>query len=836
MPKSTLILAILVISNATTNLAQVNTAELYGIIKDPSGNTIARATIKVQTLDTGLARTMITPDSGTYAFLGLRPGLYSVSVEAAGFRPVLAKSITLTVGQKAELPFQLEISPVVEAVEILSNTQLLEARRVSVATTIVERLIKSLPSDGRDYIKFTLLDSAATRANQPSIPPVPVIGPNIHGQQGRANMVNLDGVDAMDNTINGVRATIPQDAVQEFELLKSGYGAEYGRSSGAVINIISKRGTDKFQGDAFGLLRSRNISATSPFAGEPNPGDTNVQAGFSLGGPIRRVDTSFFTSFETTQRNSIGFSSIGRDNYGFQEIPNPYGPGSLLLTAEQAKFIRSAPAALAIPYSQVADQASRTALFGNTPGGPTTFALIPTPLPPSFKGITSEAGNYGSGNDSYIYSLRLDHNFSEVHSIFIRLGINAGNEYGRPSNSETQISALNAFSRTTNLSVRDVAISTQFNSSFGPAWLNELRFQFSRRGLGLTANSESVAFEIPGVASIGTEPLAPVSRVEKRWQLNENVSYIHASHTYKAGVDFNYIPATASFPLNQAGLYSFPVTLSVNSPLLSSVLGSQLASELKHAGAPGFTSAQLYGMGLPDFFFQQFGGVTRATASYRNTTLGLFLQDSWKIASNFLLQYGVRYDVETMSKKGAASPLFQQAEDALGVVQFIPKDTNNVAPRLGFSWDPFSSRKTVVRASYGLYYGHPLTALSFLSDVVDGADSPFLVSSQLTGAADLFRGRALTPIGTTLLNPVLGYRPDQQRYDSLSPIFLDADLALANSPILPTTLPVAANLKYTMAQQVTFVGPSSATSMSTFSGSGAGPVTVRLLEVSRVAW
>lgn len=209
-------------------------------------------------------------------------------------------------------------------------------------------------------------------------------------------------------------------------------------------------------------------------------------------------------------------------------------------------------------------------------------------------------------------------------------------------------------------------------------------------------------------------------------------------------------------------------------------------------------------MGLPDFFFQQFGGLSRATVPYRNIALGAFVQDSWKISSNFLLQYGARYDIEYISKGNATSALFQRAETLLGVVQFIPRDTNNVAPRLGFSWDPFANGRTVIRASYGLYYGHPLTGLRFLADVVDGVNSPFLVSSQLTGAADLFQGRAFTPIGTTLLTSSLGYRPDQQRFDPLAPAFLDVESALASSPILPTTLPIARNFRYSSSQQVTF--------------------------------
>ena len=162
--------------------AQVNTAELYGVVKDPSGNVVPAARIRAVTLDTGLTRTMVTQENGGYAFLGLAPARYSVSIDAPGFRPVLAKEITLNVGQKAELLFKLEISPITEALEVLSNTKLLEARRTSVATTIVERLIKSLPSHNRDTISFALLDSAATRENQASLPPIPVVGLNKIGR------------------------------------------------------------------------------------------------------------------------------------------------------------------------------------------------------------------------------------------------------------------------------------------------------------------------------------------------------------------------------------------------------------------------------------------------------------------------------------------------------------------------------------------------------------------------------------------------------------------------------------------------------------------------------
>jgi hypothetical protein len=247
-----------------------------------------------------------------------------VYAEATGFRPVLSKEVVLTVGQRAELSFRLEVNPVMEAIEILSKTQLLEARRTSVATTIVERLIKELPSSTRDAFGFTLLDSAATRENQASLPPVPVTGLNLEGQQARANMVTIDGVDAIDNTINGVRITVPQDAVQEFQILKSGY-TEHGRSSAAVINIVSRQGGARIQGDLFGLLRSRHVSATHPFACEPDPGDTNTQAGFTLGGPLRKQKTFFFVGLTRHRKTPPAYPPSGATITSLLKSKTPMG-------------------------------------------------------------------------------------------------------------------------------------------------------------------------------------------------------------------------------------------------------------------------------------------------------------------------------------------------------------------------------------------------------------------------------------------------------------------------------------------------------------------------------
>jgi hypothetical protein len=165
----------------------------------------------------------------------------------------------------------------------------------------------------------------------------------------------------------------------------------------------------------------------------------------------------------------------------------------------------------------------------------------------------------------------------------------------------------------------------------------------------------------------------------------------------------------------------------------------------------------------------------------------------------------VRYDIEYTPILPPSSSLSDNGQQLLGVVQGIPRDTNNWAPRLGFAWDPFRDGATVIRGSYGLFYGHPLTGIIFLSDVVDGAQSPYLVAPHLAGADDLFQGRAFSgALGAAVANPLLGYLSSQQRYDPLSPVFSTQSTALALSPILSQTLPVSGNFEYDYAQQGTF--------------------------------
>jgi hypothetical protein len=172
------------------------------------------------------------------------------------------------VGQSKELPITLSVSGVETVVNVSSEAELVETTRSSTTNTIDQRRIDNLPINGRNYINFAQTDSQVVRDNAPNTGAAPTSGLNFSGQRARSNLVNVDGADATDNSVNGVRSTVSQEAVQEFQIITNGYAAEYGRASGGVVNIITRSGSNDFHGDVFGYLRNRNFQAVNPFSTE----------------------------------------------------------------------------------------------------------------------------------------------------------------------------------------------------------------------------------------------------------------------------------------------------------------------------------------------------------------------------------------------------------------------------------------------------------------------------------------------------------------------------------------------------------------------------------------
>jgi hypothetical protein len=830
-----------------------STGDLRVTVKDPKGGAITNATVTARDVAKGLERTGAGDSQGGYSVRQLPPGTYSVTVDVPGFAKAEAPGVAITVGQMAELPVTLSVATGKEVIEVSAQADLVETSRTSTTDTIGQRRIDDLPINGRNYINFTLTDSQVVRDNAPNTGAAPTSGLNMSGQRARSNLVNVDGADATDNSVNGVRSTVSQEAVQEFQIITNSYAAEYGRASGGVVNIITRSGSNDFHGDVFGYLRNRDFQAVNPFSTTSNPAYTRVQAGAAFGGPIKKDKTYYYFSYEVTRRHETGFSSIGQGNFGLtpfdtSQVGLPLG--TLQLTPDQISFLTNPTVLTAeatVPgvaqavgnYAAIAGASSGMAVNGAWPtnlgGLPGFISTCQSPgtcfVPASYQTLTSQEGNFPVFEGTSLYSLRLDHNINNNNRLSLRVNASPSTVTGIEVSGQDQPFGQNAYSRTSQQTYRDVAGVAQDTLTLGTNKVNELRFQYARRGLAYFYNTQipggaDPAVNIPGFAYFGREPYSYIQRVEKRYQFTDNFSWTIGRHDTKLGVDFNYIPLKATFTVNYGGVYDFG-SLSAANSLPAATFGALSGALPANFSIPGLSAVQAYGFGVPGDFIQ---GLGSPTDTFTNKPLGLFWQDSWRIRQNLTLNYGVRYDVEFPPKLKPPQGLALPAYNALGLQKGIQTDTNNFQPRLGVAWDPKGDGKTVVRASFGLFYDHPLLGLYFLGDASDGSSSgqlAFVGTGVCTGAGNpgnlnaipIFQGLVnqpqCAPSPFPLANADLFYEPNQQQFQSLNTpqsVFLNQNylnLNLANpqqSTFLPLGFqpfgyPQAKNFIYAYSQQ-----------------------------------
>ena len=693
----------LVVTLAALAFAQgVATGDLHITVRDPKGGLVTNANVAARDEAKGFERSTAINSDGEYRIVALPPGTYHVTVQAAGFATAEISNVTITVGQMAELPVALSVSGTNETVNVSADALLVETTRTSTTDTINQRRIDNLPINGRNYINFALTDSQVVRDNAPSIGAAPTSGLNISGQRARSNLVNVDGADAIDNSTNGVRSTVSQEAVQEFQIIPNSYAAEYGRAAGGVVNIVTRSGSNDFHGDVYGYLRNRNFQAVNPFSTVPNPAYTRVQAGTAFGGPIKKDKTFFYFSYEITRRHETGFSSIGQNNFGLVpfDATNIFAPGlappgtfDIQVTPQQAQFLGSfgaIPPAPVLPllqaYAFTAGASSGIALNGSYPA---SFALLPptlvpaglkqfptscnpallgagfycTGLPASFQTLESQVGNFPVFEGTSLYSLKIDHNINTNHHLMLRANVSPSTVTGIEVNGENQTFGQNSFNRTSEQTYRDVAGVAQETWTIGSNKVNEFPLPIRSPGLALQLFQRSrrrrPRREHSRIRFLRTRTLLLYSAHRTRYQFTDNFSLSMGRHDTKFGVDFNYIPLSATFTVNYGGVYDF---------------GSQ--SLPFPIAVPSFNPVQSYGLGLPTDFIQ---GIGNPRDSFNNKAVGAFWQDSWRIRPNVTLNYGLRYDIEFPPKFTPPNPLALAAYNQLGLQKGIEADTAHVS-------------------------------------------------------------------------------------------------------------------------------------------------------------
>src|ERR1051325_3181515 len=247
--------------------AQSNAADLQGTVRDPNGAAVKGATVTARNLATNITRDATSNDDGVYQILGLPPGNYEVTAEAQGFSKAKIPSVTLTVGQRGDLDIPMAVGDVNATVNIsTADVALADTTSTAVANTIDQNRIANLPINERSATGFALTISTVGRDNGRPIGPAPTSGLNIGGQRGRSTLVQVDGADFTDNSLNAPRSTVSQEAVQEYQVATNSYAPEFGRATGGIVNVVTKSGTNDLHGNVFGFIRHRSIQARNAFA------------------------------------------------------------------------------------------------------------------------------------------------------------------------------------------------------------------------------------------------------------------------------------------------------------------------------------------------------------------------------------------------------------------------------------------------------------------------------------------------------------------------------------------------------------------------------------------
>lgn len=673
-----------------------SSGDIRGTAIDPSGAVMPKATITAVEVEKGLQRTTVTDLNGQYHFTDLAPTTYNVSAASSGFKTEIQKGVTVNVGQTNIIDFRMQVSQASEQLEVTAVPPTVETEKSQQADTINQQYIRDLPIDRRDYLTYTLLlpgvnDSRTITDNTDfRVRQTPQSGLSFYGSNGRGNNVTVDGGEANDDA-GGVRLTLSQDAVQEFQINRSNYSADLGSASGASINIVSKSGTNKVHGSLYSFFRNDALDARDPFAfsqalqagqafnpllqdaqGRPIKSSlSRQQYGGTLGFPIKKDKTFFFGSFEGLRRDAQGAVPLLTNTNIFRPEANAQNNQVAILSGLAARggspvpciSNRTGPPTV-LPAALCAGLLQNI-LTVNPATSPLNAFLV--------NQFETNGGVFPFTSREYLASGRLDHQVNGNNQLNFRY--NFGHD--REQNPNTQ--ALNAFSRSDAIFQRDNTLQGAWYHQFSPTAQNETRVQWNYSNLNVTPlDPAGASLDIPGFGFFATDIFLPSFTTMRRYEFADNFTLIHGHHTMKMGFDElirgNRTESHTFFP----GRFEFG---SLPGGILSPCLQVPAACGLA-ANSATLNALQSAALGLPQFYQQGFGNPTLKSNAPLTAP---FWQDSWTLAPNFTLNYGLRYQIDS-----GYAPL--------------NNDKDNFAPRISFAWDPFKDHKTVVRAGYGIFY------------------------------------------------------------------------------------------------------------------------------------
>ena len=637
------------------------TAEIKGRITDPQEAVIPGALITATEEEKKISRTAFSDERGEYRLLSLTPGSYQLKVEAAGFATQV-QVLQVTVGQTLDKDWALQIGAATETVTITGEAPVIETERTQQSNTVNEQYIRNLPIDRRDYLAFTLLapgvvDSNALADNADfRVAQTPQSGISFYGSNGRGNSVTVDGAEAND-VAGGVRPTLSQEAVQEFQINRSNYNADLGGASGGVINIVSKTGTNNVRGSIFGFFRNQNFDAADPFAivldettnaaRRIKPDANRQQYGGTVGFPIARDRTFFFGGYEGLRRRESSTVPVLTDLSIFQPTAAQTAIVDRLAADTSTTTV---PCLVGGPNltPAVCAQALRTALTARS----------------SIQSLFRDnSGVFPFTTDSNAFSLRLDHRSNDRNQSFLRYNFTDSKD----ENQSTR--ALVGNSRSNNVDILDSNIVGGWTHIFSPMLVNETRLQWNYRNFFVLPNEpHGPELNVTGFGFFNRDIFLPSRNIERRYEISHDLTYVRGTHRFKLGASALVRNGSFDSATFFGGRFGFGI-------LPGALVSSQLATTT-------INQLQSLSLGLPTSYQQGFGDpIVKGTLPF----YALYAQDTWNVRSNLTLNYGLRYEID---------------------VRLVPLRTfkKNFGPRVGFSWDPFNDKKTIVRGGYGIFY------------------------------------------------------------------------------------------------------------------------------------
>lgn len=709
------------------------TTSLRGTVTDQSGGLVAGATVTLTNTGTGIARTTTTKSDGTYLFDLVQVGTYKAAVEKSGFSTFVQTGIVLEINQFGRLDVALRVGQTSETVEVNANVVQVDTTSAVLGKVEDQRMINDLPLLDRDTLQLGLLQAGVFSPDPDDGSGNPF---SVSGQRSESLTFLLDGGNNTDFLGNNIVVSPNPDAVQEFKILTNNYNAEYGRTSGGIVNQITKSGTNQFHGDAFEFLRNDVFNARDYFlpTSQPKQNFKRNDFGGTLGGPIKKDKTFFFLAYEGRRR----IEGQTSPQLSVLDQNQRKGDFSKSLTGQQADFC---PQTAQAPGDPLFDSGQ---VFN--PRGPTFFTCsdgtqIPTTIYPNNQvPVNPIIANYikdflplpNVGTNGFISSpsaainedqgiVHVDHSLTSKDSLAFVYVIDDLRDVfpfliNKGASTGGDVPVGSGFSD----AVRNQIATFTWTRTISSNKVNEFRFATNRVASLQASPTDQVTPAQLGFTNVnpddpkgaaapiiftngfnlGPNPQGPTKLHRATFEWADNFTWTHGNHEWKFGTDVTRIRQNFNFDFFNNGSYDFT---------FGNFTGNENAD---------------FVAGFFDNYFQ----FSRAQYGIRTGSIGLYGQDTWKVLPRLTLTLGLRWDYFMPQSDvhneilgffpNSQSTVFPDAPPNIlypgdpGTPNraLVDPDYNNFAPRFGFAWDIFGNAKLVMRGGFGIFY-----------DIEDGA-------------------------------------------------------------------------------------------------------------------